>query len=59
MHEERLRILHEVKQAQKPDVDHYPIQLSQNMKRIKNRERKKKQLMNSKKRRIRDLARKR
>lgn len=59
MHEERLRILHEVKQAQKPEVDKYPVQLSDNMKRIKNREKRQKLNINGKKRRVKELARKR
>lgn len=59
MHEERLRILHEMKQAEKRQSEKYPVHLSTNMRRIRKREKKTKKKENLKKRRIKDLAQKR
>lgn len=59
MHEERLRILHEVKSAQKPIADSYPVHLSANMRQIKQRERQQQMQAMGQKRKIKELAMKR
>lgn len=61
MHEERLRILHEMKQVERPQYGggKSSVHMSKNMRRIRRREKKRKMREESKKKRIKDLAKKR